>query len=184
MLYLLALSAMAATPKEARAFVERLMTLEKSFDPAMLEMIADDATIRADRDGEALQMTGAQYAAVGVAALAAAKEIGDYSTYSRVKVKPEGEGYRVTARRYSESKCYQDDALMLRIEERDGKLLVVDQFTSTTALSRCEPSSELRAQLTAASRGWRGSYRSRSTTRPGSTRSTTRGAPSSTASRS
>ncbi|MEM6928145.1 MAG: hypothetical protein AAF602_14530 [Myxococcota bacterium] len=149
MLYLLTLCAMAATPKDARAFVERLFSLQKEFDPAVFELYADDATLRGEREGETFQMTGAQFASFGAEGLAAAKETNDYSTYSKVKIKPDGDGFRVTARRYSEYKCYRDDAFSLQLEERDGKLLVVDQFMSSVALSRCEPSKQLSVQLEA-----------------------------------
>jgi len=147
--WLFTLALAAPTVDDARTVFERYIALEQAFDPALGTLLADDATLRATRDGQVMEMTGAQYKASLGPGLAAAKAAGEVDTYAEVKVAADGAGFRVSAHRTSAAKCTTDKTFSVRLEERDGKLLIVESQQTVAGLPQCPASPELAATLAA-----------------------------------
>lgn len=137
----------AATPKDARALFARHNELSQAYDPTVADLFSDDAGFVVVRDGETLDMSIDQFRAVVVDTMETAEQTGDRSTFKRVKVKRDGTGFVITARRYSHLKCYTDRDFSMRVEERDGELRIVRYATSTVGLPQCPPSEELASAL-------------------------------------
>lgn len=119
----------------ARDFFSRYEKLQKDFDPAVIDLYADTASIKNTRrmpDGTSRDMalTGAAYKNLLRQALPVAKERGDTSKYSEINYLAEGTGIRITANRYSELKKYSSPFSLL-IKQLDGKWLILEELTES-----------------------------------------------------
>lgn len=146
---MLAAVASAATPKDAKALFARYEALSDAFDPASIELYADDATIYVDTEGKVVEMGLQDLRPMWNNMLEAAKETGERSTYKKVKVKRTDRGFRITALRHSVRHCFDDKSYEMMLEERDGELLIVSERLSTPGLSRCPAEPSLAASLDA-----------------------------------
>lgn len=140
-------AALAASPKDAKALFAEYEALGSAYDPALIELFADDGTVSVERDGTTSTLSTEEFRPVLRASLDAAKAAGDRSTYRKVKVKRNDDGFRVTAIRYSELRCYEDRDFSLQLAERDGQLKIVANHMSSVGLSQCPADPALAARL-------------------------------------
>lgn len=87
---------------EAKTLFSRYAAIETAFDPSVAELYADDAIIKNKRiypTGQVRELTipAPQYKQLIRASMPLAKIKNDYSTYSEIRFKAEGEGVRITA---------------------------------------------------------------------------------------
>lgn len=146
---ILSMLALAVTPAAAdstaaaRAFFERYVEMERSYDPGIARLYADDAAIRSYRRyphglERAMELSGAQWKRLIAQAMPLARAQGDRSRYSAVKVAAAGMRATIRAVRYSERKCYTDTAYYMVIERRDdGRYLIVEEYSETQPQSDC-----------------------------------------------
>lgn len=72
----------------------------------------------------------------------------DLSPSSRnVQVNAHGEGFRVSALRSSAIKCVDESDYYLDVEHEGDQWVIVEEYSETVSLSRCEPSQELAESL-------------------------------------
>lgn len=92
--------------ERARELFQRYVDLEQSYDPALVELYADDAVVQTVKrlpNGatQAFPIPIHQYKRLVIEAMKIARERGDKQVYSQVEYVPEGTGVRVNAVRYS-----------------------------------------------------------------------------------
>jgi hypothetical protein len=153
-LILVAAAASADDAAEVRAFFDRYVELEKSFDTAASDLYSPDARIITLRDGaKRIEMKGAEYSELVARSMPLAKKRGDVSAYENVRVSPHGPGYRITATRIPAVKCVPDDRYHLDVARVSGEWRIVEEYTETVSLSRCKPSRSLAESLKALQTG-------------------------------
>lgn len=107
-----------ANQPQAEALFAQYQARERAFDPAAADLYCDTALIRNVRsypDGQqrTLELPAPKYKALIRAAMPMAQAKGDYSTYSEVSYRPEGDGVRVSATRTSVLKQYASPISLL-----------------------------------------------------------------------
>lgn len=133
---------------EVRALFEEYVERSAAFDPGVASLYAPDARIVSLRDGaETIEIRGAEYREMIGRVMPLARKRGDVSRYADVEVARHGDGYRVTATRTSAVKCVDDPDYHLDVAKVDGSWRIVEEYTETVSLSRCDPSPELAARL-------------------------------------
>lgn len=146
--------ATAAPESEVRAAFDEYVRLSNAYDPAVAAMYADDAKLVQVRDGDQrMEMYGAQWKQALAMALPVAKERGETTTYDKVKVKPQGEGFRVTAVRRTSVKCITDPSYYADFAKVDGQWRIVAEYAESVSLSLCKPDKELAKSLQALAAG-------------------------------
>ncbi|GMU51907.1 MAG: hypothetical protein AMXMBFR33_10530 [Candidatus Xenobia bacterium] len=137
LIMLLSLVALAGdTVQEVKAFWDQCVKLEQAFDPACIEVYADDAFIQNTRrypNGKTrvVTLTGAQFKALARSTLDLAKQRGDTSTYSNLKFKAEKDGsVTITMTRFSNLKKYSSPQLTV-VAKRDGKWMIVRELSES-----------------------------------------------------
>lgn len=142
-LVLVATPALAGDKAAAKAVFDAWVERTGSFDPSAAELLSDDAVLsrtRTARDGSLseLTLTGAQFKEVVTDAMAAAQASHAVDTYTRIKLTPEGEGYRVSAVRTSAATCTSDSAFTADIApDGDDAWHIVAMHTVSPAYSAC-----------------------------------------------
>lgn len=67
-----------------------------------------------------------------------AKMKNDKSTFKNIAIKPEGNGYKIKAHRYSEKKCYTDKGYYMLLKRTEkGQLEIVEEYMETQPQSDC-----------------------------------------------
>jgi hypothetical protein len=142
--------AYAGESEDVRKFFSEYVERANAFDAGIADMYSPSARIITLRDGsERLEMSGSQWKQLLIRVMPMAKERGDTSKFDNVKVFAHGDGFRVTAVRSSAVKCVSDPDYHLDVVRRDNRWVVVEEYTETVSLSRCEPSNDLAASLAA-----------------------------------
>lgn len=113
-----ALAAPALAQSEAEALFVKYKTLERAFDPDVVNLYCDTALIRNVRsypDGQqrTLELPAPKYKELIRYAMPMAKAKNDVNTYSEVAFSQEGGNTRITAKRYSEMKKYSSPISLL-----------------------------------------------------------------------
>lgn len=135
---------------EARAFFDEFVDRSNRFDSSVADFYSDNATIHTLRDGkERLQLTGKEWKLLYEKAMPIAKLRGDTSTYSDVSITPKGDGFRISAVRWSTVKCYKDMGFYVDVARGHGKWTILEQHSDTVSLSQCKPSDEVAFKLKA-----------------------------------
>lgn len=143
---LLALSihpASAEEPGKFDTFFTEFETLNNQFDVAVADRYSDEAKItgiRIQPDGteKTTVFDGKKWKQLIRDLMGLAKERGDSSKYSNVKVSVDGDTAKITASRYSALKCYQDDEYYLVVKANDGRMEIVEEFSKGPQQSACE----------------------------------------------
>lgn len=133
---LLSFSTYADQVLDARALFDRYVRLEAAFDPAVADLYADDALIKNKRiypSGQVreLVLPASQYKALIRSAMPLAKARGDYSTYSEVTFQPDGNGVRITARRFSMLKKYYSPLSLLVAPTPSGIWVIREELSES-----------------------------------------------------
>ena len=152
MIVLLAVTPFAHAGKtdEVREFFDNLVERTNTFDAGVADLYSPDARIIAIVDGsDRVELSGAQLKQIANRVMPIAQRNGDTNTYKKVKVSPHGEGFRVTAVRFSAAKCVTDPNYHLDVVSHDKAWLVVKEYGETVSLSKCKPSKKLAASLNA-----------------------------------
>jgi len=124
---------------EARRFFERFVNLERSFDPAGLDLYADEARIVVVRKYPAglpdrvVELSGAQYKKVARPLLPAARAINDRAKYFDLRFSREGDGVRITGKRYSERKRFTGTYSVLIQRDASGDWRIVEERGESAA---------------------------------------------------
>lgn len=148
---------LAATPfahagktDEVREFFDHLVERTNAFDAGVADLYSPDARIIAIVDGsDRVELSGAQLKQIANQVMPIAERNGDTNTYKKVKVSPHGDGFRVTAVRFSAAKCVTDPKYHLDVTRHDKSWLVIEEYGETVSLSQCKPSKKLAASLNA-----------------------------------
>lgn len=133
---LLAAPAWADVPAGARALFERYQTLERSFDPALADLYADDAVIRVTRiyaNGVVrhLKIPGDLYQMALRQSMADAAAQGDFNQFSAVDFKRREGGVEVTAQRYNLWRNYTSPYRAMLRPGADGQWQIAEEYLET-----------------------------------------------------
>lgn len=138
-------SGAGAVEAEFHEFFEEWVALERTFDPAVVELYADDAVIHflrrfADGTEQSLKLDGKKWKQLLLSGLDVAEQRGDVSEYSDITVALSETGDRATIRaiRYSALKCFTDRAFYVVVERRGAGLRIVEEYGESTAESLCD----------------------------------------------
>ena len=138
-------SARAEEPGKFDTFFTEFETLNNQFDVAVADRYSDDAKItgiRIQPDGteKSTVFDGKKWKQLIRDLMGLAKERGDSSKYSNIKVNVnvDGETAKITASRYSVLKCYQDDEYYLVVKANDGRMEIIEEFSKGPQQSACE----------------------------------------------
>lgn len=128
--------AFADQVSEVRGLFENYHQLESKFDPALIELYADDALIKNRRiypNGSVRELVvpAPKYKEMLRTYMPLARTRGDYSTYSDITVQPEGEGVRVLATRYSMMKKYHSPISLLFTRSAAGKWQIKEELSES-----------------------------------------------------
>jgi len=120
----------------ARALFDRYVALERSFDPAMADLYAPDATIRNRRSyptGQVRELTipAPQYKELVRRAMPLAKAQNDTNRYSDCAYAPEAGRIRIRCIRYSERKNYSSPMELLVGPNATGAWLVFAEISES-----------------------------------------------------
>lgn len=143
-------------PDAVRAFFDEFVARSNAFDPSIAELYSPDARVMTLRDGsERLEMSGREWTARVGSTMPLARRRGDRSGFEDIVVTGRDDGYRVTATRIPAVKCVPDINYHVDVAKRDGKWLIVEEYSETVSLSRCEPSGQLATALAKLAKGVR-----------------------------
>lgn len=135
---------------EVRAFFDEFVELGKNFDTGIAEFYSPDARIITLRDGiDTMETTGSHWQSMIRKLMPVAERQGDISDFSNVQVNAHGEGFRVSALRSSAIKCVEDSGYYQDVEREGDRWVIVEEYSETVSLSKCEPSEELAELLSA-----------------------------------
>ncbi|WP_137940279.1 hypothetical protein [Chitinivorax sp. B] len=120
----------------ARAVFERYKTLEVAFDSNIVDLYSDNAVIKNKRTyptGQVREMSlpAPKYKELIRGAMPLAKAKGDYSTYSEVEFIAEGNGVRMSAKRFSVLKKYTSNFSILFTPNESGQWLIVEELSES-----------------------------------------------------
>jgi hypothetical protein len=139
-----------ADPGSARAAFDDIRAKMDAYDPGVAQYYAADAKITTLRNGsEQIEISGEQYAQLIAGAMPFAKARGDRSTYSDVRIQAIDGGFRISAKRYSELRCYTDAGYRMDLQLRDGAWKIVAEHMETRSTSACAPGQALDDALAA-----------------------------------
>lgn len=130
----------AETPE---AFFKRFAETGQRFDPAVADLYADNALIKAYRRyphglERSMEMSGTEWKALVRKVMPVARSKNDKSTYTNVRFAPRGSQVKISADRYAVRKCYTDPAYYLVIEKRaDSTYTVVEEYFETVPRPDC-----------------------------------------------
>jgi hypothetical protein len=121
---------------KAKEFFEQYVALEQAFDPKIVDLYADDATIRNKRTsaaGEVSETTtpAPKYKEKIRIAMPFSQARGDVNGYSEISFAIEGEGVRITAQRYIERKKTFIPISLLIKPNGAGVWLIYEEITET-----------------------------------------------------
>lgn len=131
--------------REARDFLARYIALGEAFDPAVAELYADDALVKAYRRypfglERAMEMSGVAWKELIRTAMPWAKAQNDRSDFRVPEFQVDGGRVKIKANRYSFRKCYLDTGYyMILARQPDGSLRIVEEYTETQPQSDCRP---------------------------------------------
>ena len=128
----------------ARDLFQRYTSLWAAFDPAVVDLYADDAVIRNHRtypDGRVQErsLPAPVYKNIVAEAMPLARERGDRSEYSDVTYTIEGDGVRVEAQRYSVLKDYTSPLSLLLKPDADGTWYIAEEISHSRAVPPVVP---------------------------------------------
>jgi hypothetical protein len=126
----------AQTVDGAKAFFERYVQLEKTFDAAAADLYADDAVIKNKRtypNGQVRELTlpAAQYKSLIRQTMPLAKARGDTNSYSGISYTKEGSGVRIRATRFSNLKKYSSPISLWVTPGSDGRWLIREELSES-----------------------------------------------------
>ena len=130
----------AETPEQ---FFERFVNLGHRFDPAVIDLYRDTASIQMYRRyphglERATEMSGVEWKSLIRKMMPLVKEKDDRSIYTNVKVSSAGAKVKITADRYVVRKCYTDNGYYLVIEQQpNGQYGVVEEHFVTEPRPDC-----------------------------------------------
>ena len=129
--------------EDGEKFFERYLALDAAYDPAFIELYADETRIRSLRrypsgQERMLELNGVQWKSALLNALSIAKLRGDRSEYKNPRYELVGEKLRIRADRYSILKCYWDKGFSLTLGRRqNGSFFIEEQYFETQPESNC-----------------------------------------------
>lgn len=132
--------------KEYVDFFNKYDALNKAFDPAALDLYADDAKIYSTQifpDGTENKMTMpiSKIKALKNDAMNYAKQVGDIDQYSNIVIHGQGKdtGVKITADRYSLRKCVTDHSFYLIVKKNSqGNLVITESGAESPVESQCK----------------------------------------------
>lgn len=121
---------------DARAFFERYQQLERSFDPELASLYADDAVVWVTRiyaNGviRQLKIPGDIYSMAIRQSMAEAAEHGDFNEYSDVQYEPDGQQVRIEASRFNLWRNYRSPYSALLRRDDEGRWRIVEEHFET-----------------------------------------------------
>lgn len=130
--------------EDAKAFLARLAALGDAYDPALADLYADDAAIKAIRrypggQERVMELTGIEWKDLIRSAMPLARLQNDRSELREPEFEVEGDRVKVKANRYSFRKCYLDTGYYVILERQsDRSLRIVEEYYGTQAHSDCQ----------------------------------------------
>jgi len=141
--------------KEFELFFKKYQDLSDAYDKAVLELYDLRAIVSATRimsDGSVSSMSFEfeNYKELVLIAWDAGEKANDRSAFSDIRIELIGEKGRITARRYSMSKCYSDEDYFMVVHRNDsGELKILEEHTTAPQISRCPNQDDLVATIEA-----------------------------------
>ena len=155
-LFALSSLSQAITTESATQFFDRYQALSSNFDAAVVDLYADEGQLLSSRrsaDGseQTMALPFSSLKAMLPKLLVSAKQAGDVSDYSNVRVALLDEtSAKITATRYSNLNCFSDDSYYMVVQESDtGKLAITEEHSVTLAQGLCETNKALIGTLSA-----------------------------------
>ncbi|MRR58044.1 MAG: hypothetical protein EG824_07525 [Deltaproteobacteria bacterium] len=135
-LLLFAGSSSATSIGDAKAFFDRYVQLENSFDPDVADLYAEDALIKNKRTyptGQVRELTmpAHKYKTLIRQAMPPAKLRGDTNSYSEITFSKEGSMVRIHATRFSNLKKYSSPISLLVAPDNTGRWLIREEVSES-----------------------------------------------------
>ncbi len=133
-----------ATNQKYLDFFKQYESLGHAFDPTVVDMYSDEATIHTIRktpDGveQTLKMDGSKWKELIISTMEISQKRGDKNEFSNIAVAMDGDVAKITASRYSTIKCFTDDKYYMRVKKQsDGVLRIIEEFSETPLESSCK----------------------------------------------
>lgn len=129
-------SASATSTDQAKVVFDRYVELERSFDPAVADLYADDALIKNKRTyptGQERKFTipASKYKVLIRLSMPLAKVRSDTNSYSNVSYTKESNGVRVHASRFSTLKKYSSPLSLLIAPDKFGRWLIHEEISES-----------------------------------------------------
>jgi hypothetical protein len=119
----------------ANALWEDYVFCGHEFEPRLAELYADTALIRNTRrypkETRVVEIPVEDYKMLVAKSMPVAKARGDVNDFSDVTFTPEGDGYRIRARRYSRLKKYESPLELLVRPAGDGRWLIFEEISES-----------------------------------------------------
>ncbi|WP_020582855.1 hypothetical protein [Endozoicomonas elysicola] len=137
------------------AFFATYQMLSDRYDKSVLDLYDENAVISTSRimaDGSTRSMSFSsdQFKALALSSWEAGKKANDRSVFSDVEIKLSENKARITANRYSLSKCYNDEGYCMVVYKNDsGELRILEEHTASPQLSNCPDQANLIATIEA-----------------------------------
>lgn len=144
LLVVLATNVQASFDEEFKKFFEDYEARGKDFDVGITDLYSDDANVSAVRkmsDGieQTMKVSGSEWKKMLVDAMDIAKKRDDKSEFSDVNVQVTGDTAKITAKRYSTSKCFFDERYyMVAKRFADGDIRIIEEFMESPLKSNCD----------------------------------------------
>jgi hypothetical protein len=134
----------ATQESEYLAFFSKYQTLGDNFDIAIANLYSDDANIIAVRkmpDGteRTIKMVGNKYKQMIIDSMGIAKQRGDKSEFNDIKITTDNNQAKITAKRYSTIKCFNDTRYYMIVGSgSNGDLQIIEEFAESPMQSECD----------------------------------------------
>jgi hypothetical protein len=128
---------------DARAVWDEMVARSDAFDPTVFDLYSSDAVLREKRTARSGAVTERSFLVAAFRPMAArimeaAKLTDDKATYSEIAMEPDGERWKVSAKRYAKVKCITDDdyyAILAR--DSRGAFKIVEEYQVSFTVSQC-----------------------------------------------
>lgn len=140
---LIVISAVSQASDKPAEFFQKYVELADAFDPAIVDLYADEALIHAYRVyphglERNMEMTGTQWKQLITKVMPLAKAQDDKSTYSNMEITDFEGGFKIKADRFSVRKCYTDTGYYMVVKSiGDGSLKILEEYMETKPSSNC-----------------------------------------------
>ena len=142
-LLIFSVSSYANTSEKANEFFKKYIQLSDAFDVSVVDLYLDEAKIHTQRKYphglvRGMELSGSKWKQLVVKVMPIAKAQNDKSTFSKITIIKQGDGFKVKSNSYSERKCYQDTGYYMLIKpDPKGSFHIIEEYMETQPESNC-----------------------------------------------